>query len=85
MARILSRLLAELINSDTYSFSSALRISSIFLSSFLVSKNKCNTVIVLHLVRFFCEVRALFSCSEIKLSTETASVNHAAILIFKLI
>ena len=68
--------LAEMINSQMYSFNSTAGISSTFLSSFLVPKRVCKSFTSRC---EFCHV-ALFSCSAIKLSTEPTSTNLSDIL-----
>ena len=67
-----------MINWQMYSFNSNARISSTFLSSFLVPKKVCKSLTS----RVFCNV-ALFSCSAIKLSTEPTSTNLSHILKIK--
>ena len=68
-----------MINSQMYSFNSSARISSSFLSSFLVPKKVCKSFTSRCV---FCNV-ALFSCSAIKLSTEPTSTNLSDILKIK--
>ena len=61
-----------------YSFSSSIGISSMFFSLLLLTKNSCNNLTSRYV---FCAV-LLFSCSEIKSSTEPALTNLEAILVF---
>ena len=76
-----SLVLNQIMKLYTYSFSSSVGISLMFPSSFLFTKNNCNN---LTSYCAFCAV-LLFCCSEIKSSTEPASTNLEAILVFSLL